>query len=174
MNFVWICYMYKLDKGYFRYILDGTKSKYLSTGITIVAAASGIVASFTPYFTIVPIGMCGLLLAALLYHVSRSESVTTPFSRDTRQWAGRTALNMVFTFFLIPLHWFMITANKPFADARMAIDAVLPVSAKNLTLWLTAIFLLWFWAHIRPEQQSEISIAAKLAHRDASRPRQSA
>jgi hypothetical protein len=171
-DLAWISYMYKLDKGYFRNIFHGFGLlRRASTAVTIIAAVLGIAASFTPVLTVVPITVCGLLLAALLFVVRAVEGSDSQFSKSNKEWAYRTTLNMLFVNILIPLHLFMVTDTAVYRSAREAMDATLHLSTKNLTFWLTAIFLLWFWMHVRPDQQSEVSIATRLASRGPSRGR---
>jgi hypothetical protein len=80
---------------------------------------------------------------------------------------------MLFMLFLILLHRFMIADGPVLAAVRDAIDAALHdylpnfVSAKNVAFWATGFVMIWFWLHIRPEQQNKISLATRLAEYDA-------
>jgi hypothetical protein len=174
----WVSFIYKLDRGYFHHVFVEHKLaerllRGASTSIAVIGSMLGILLSFVPALATVPITVGGIMMAALLIIIWMREDKQTLFAKRTFLWGLRIGLNMLFTGLLVLLLWFMVTPDQPYAEARAAMDHALPlapaITAKNLTFWITALFLFWFWVHVQPEQQSEVSIATQLASRDAVR-----
>lgn len=175
MDSAWVSFIYKLDRGYFQHVLHERRClAYFSRALPILGVFLGVATRFTPVFILVPLLVVGLIMAYLLIRVK------------IPHWGWRTFWNMIFAAFLIPIHWFMVTDVTVYKAARHAIDITLQyypstyltpitgiifdaLTVKNITFLLTGGSLLWFLIHIRPEQQSEVSHAARLAAYDAKR-----
>ena len=85
-------------------------------------------------------------------------------------WPGY--VDALTTLLMVYLHSFMVSGLKAYADARQAMESnwvFALASPPDSIFWGTAIFLIWFWAHIRPSQQSSISMAARLTQFDVTR-----
>lgn len=159
MDSAWVAFIYKLDRGYLQYALnDKPRRKFISKSMPVIGAALGIGTRFIPLLIIFPLISVGIILAILLI------SIRTP------KWGFRTAANMIVALPLFLLLSFMVTDVEVFVRARNAMDlSPIVFTAKNMTLWLIAISFLVFLWHIRPEQQRDVSYAARLAALDVSR-----
>jgi hypothetical protein len=79
---------------------------------------------------------------------------------------------MGLTAMLVSLHSFMVSTFPGYVDARRAMESNLfGGNPTIITFSLTSVFLCWFLALISPEQQSAISMAARLTLFDVTRNR---
>lgn len=90
-----------------------------------------------------------------------------------RSWALRTTMNMILTaVLLVSVNSFMVSTDPAYIAARQAMEPyLLGGNPTIITFWLTSVFLCWFLMHISPEQQSAISMAARLTQFDVTRKR---
>ena len=66
----------------------------------------------------------------------------------------------------------MVSKLDAYVQARHAMQAeIFGGNPTIITFWLTSVFLCWFLMHISPEQQSAISMAARLTQFDVTRNR---
>jgi hypothetical protein len=164
----WVTFICNVATGYFRHVFFDKKIPLgISMSLPIFGAISGIIVSFTPVLSTLPITVFGLAMAGLLMYICIAWGRNNLFAKLNGRQGFRIMLNMLFTILLIPLLWFMVTDRPVFAAARDAIGFDSPATAKNLTLWATVIFLLWFWFHIHTDQQGDVAIATRLAICDA-------
>lgn len=176
MHSVWLWYIYKLDRGYLRYVFsDSPWCRRFSAALVPAGSLLGICVGFAPNLCVVPITFIGLLMAILLLFAARQNGWTSPFGQANRDWGTRTIVNMILTTVLmVNLHSFMLSPLYAYVDAREAMESewifrILHLSPEDAVFWGTAIFLIWFWWHIRPVHQSAISMAARLTQFDVGR-----
>lgn len=174
MDCLWVSFIYKLDRGYFAYVLANRPSlRIVAECLPIIGIVLGIAMSFTPILTLVPLISVGILMALLLLLLGSHYDRDTIFSKANRAWGVRTLSNMLFCLLLILLHWFMVTNGPQYVAIRLTWDSALHrifpsfVTAPNLAFWFTGVFFVWFLFHIRPEQQNILSLATRLAEFDA-------
>lgn len=174
MHIAWLWYIYKLDRGYFRYVFfDRPVFKAMAAGLVPLGATFGMLVGFSPNLCVIPLTVVGLGMSFLLVVAAYQIGLTFPFGKMNRQWAVRTAMNMIFTaLLLVNLHSFMVSTHPAYSVARddMKSDIFLGLGDPAIIIfWMTSFFLCWFLMHISPEQQSAISMAARLTQFDVTR-----
>jgi hypothetical protein len=174
MHIAWLWYIYKLERGYFRYVFfDRPIFKAMAAGLIPLAAAFGMLVGFSPNLCVIPLTVVGLGMSILLGIVAYQVGVNSPFGKLNRQWALRTAMNMIFTaLLLVNLHSFMVSNLPAYSEARDSMKSDIFLGFGDpavIVFWMTSFFLCWFLMHISPEQQSAISMAARLTQFDVTR-----
>jgi hypothetical protein len=172
MHVAWLWYIYKLDRGYFQHVFfDKPVLRRMAAALIPLGAAFGILVGFSPNLSVIPLTVVGLGMSVLLEIAARQIGPTSPFASMNRSWAIRTAMNMALTaLLLVNLHSFMVSTLPAYVDARKIMQSDLFIANPTVvTFWLTSVFLCWFLAHISPEQQSAISMAARLTQFDVTR-----
>jgi hypothetical protein len=174
MHVAWLWYIYKLTQGYFQYVFVGKPVlKRMAVLLVPLGTTFGILVGFSPNLSVIPLTVVGLWMSLLLVIAAHHVGSTTPFGKMNCAWALRTSINMVLTaMLLVSLHSFMVSTQPAYVEARRAMESDLfGGSPTIITFWLTSVFLCWFLAHISPEQQSAISMAARLTQFDVTRNR---
>jgi len=173
MHVAWLWYIYKLSQGYFQYVfVDSPPLKRMSMVLVPLGTAFGILVGFAPNLSIIPLTVVGLWMSLLLAIVGHRAGAT-PFGNMNRAWALRTTMNMILTaLLLVSLHYFMVSTTPAYESARHEMQSqFFGGNPTIITFWLTSVFLCWFLMHISPEQQSAISMAARLTQFDVTRNR---
>lgn len=174
MHIAWLWYIYKLTQGYFQYVFVGKPMlKRMATLLVPLGTTFGILVGFSPNLSIIPLTVVGLWMSLLLAIVAYQVGTTNPFGRMNRSWALRTTMNMILTaVLLVSVNSFMVSTDPAYITARQAMEPyLLGGNPTIITFWLTSVFLCWFLMHISPEQQSAISMAARLTQFDVTRKR---
>jgi hypothetical protein len=172
MHAVWLWFLYKLNRGYFRYIFaDRPVYRAIAGALVPIGAFLGIAMSFAANLCVLPITFIGFGMTSVLFIASHLRESDSSFSRLNNHWAQRTFWNMLFASSLVLLHSFMLSDNDAYVEARKRMTDAVPfnLDVTTLTFWVTSFLFIWFWAHIRPYQQSELSMAARLAQYDTAR-----
>lgn len=187
----WISYMYYLYKGYFKYAMRASRAVHVAAmSLPVIGVTLGIEMSFSPQLYVFPITIVGLVMGFILMVFSFGFKKNILFGRLNWLWGKRTALNMFFVSLLYFLFKFMISSssgavgarneiNKNFSGANEALQLLInrspdwlrnympgELTIEFLTFLFSGCLLIWFWIHIRLEQQSEISMADRLATYD--------
>lgn len=173
MHIAWLWYIYKLTRGYFQYVFVGKPIlQAMATLLVPLGTTFGILVGFSPNLSIIPLTVVGLWMSLLLVIVGH-QAGATPFGKMNRSWALRTTMNMILTaLLLVSVNSFMVSTLPAYVAARGAMEPYLfGFNPTIVTFWLTSVFLCWFLTHISPEQQSAISMAARLTQFDVTRNR---
>ena len=173
MHIAWLWYIYKLSRGYFQYVFVGKPILQAMAALLVpLGTTFGILVGFSPNLSIIPLTVVGLWMSLLLVIVGH-QAGATPFGKMNRSWALRTTMNMILTaVLLVSVNSFMVSTLPDYVAARGAMEPYLfGFNPTIITFWLTSVFLCWFLMHISPEQQSAISMAARLTQFDVTRNR---
>lgn len=184
MNALWVSYIYKLDRGYLRYVLNSRQpAKFIARMLPVLGVALGFLMSFTPIFSMVPLETVGIVMASLLLYIGGTIAPDSIFAKTNWNWGVRTFLNMLFSTLFLLLHWFMVTEDPLCEAVRNSWDAWIQstvplaryvpdiMNVKSISFIATGGFFIWFLFHIRPEQQNKVSLATRLAEFDAAQRR---
>jgi hypothetical protein len=174
MHVAWLWYIYKLTQGYFQYVFVGKPMlRRMAVLLVPLGTTFGILVGFSPNLSVIPLTVVGLWMSLLLVIVAHRVGPITPFGKMNRSWALRTSINMVLTaLLLVSLNSFMVSTLPAYVDARREMESYLfGGNPTIITFWLMSVFLCWFLTHISPEQQSAISMAARLTQFDVTRNR---
>jgi hypothetical protein len=157
----WVSFIDRVYRGYLRNI----PIKWFAVTASLFAGAGvlmGVFVSFTPSLFFVPIAVVGLALGVLAVVATLQLSLKGETRRKSLAYGVRTAINMVMMIiafsFLLQFHLDLVLVQQ--------IAGPLGVSAEEFLLaliYVESAGLLWFWAHIRAEQNTPKIWSAYLA-----------
>jgi hypothetical protein len=179
MHVVWVRFIYYFDRGYFQYVFSRSRILRLATcALPVVGVFLGIILSLTPPLYLLPVTLIGMVMGLFLMYLGRSKFAFNQFARMNWIWGYKTVLNMLFASSVSVVLIFMLSPNPSYVAALTEINRHLKTipffpeqiaNARSLTFGVIGALLLWFWYHIREEQESDISMAARLAELDRAR-----
>jgi ABC-type transport system involved in cytochrome c biogenesis permease subunit len=170
-------FIYYIDRGFLRYTLRNPIAKFLSKMMPVLGAGQAILFCQSPELFLVPVVSVGALMAALLIWGAIDGSFVGRIAKESRQWGLRTLFNMVFAATLM-LVTALVLWQEPGARAfwnhvgsviSNSLAIHVPSTGSDLIvywMYFVNLVMIYFWWHIRPEQQSAIALAASLALHD--------
>lgn len=176
---VWLVFIYHIHRDYLRYVLRSNWLRMLSASMPAIGSILAILMSQTPELIVMPIAVVGVIMGILLIMGVVDGSFVGSEAELRGRWGIRTIANMLFTSCLSGLTWLFFWSNPKavqFWD-QLASWIGNHIGIAGLTrmpiayIWMFAVagVLIYFWVHIRPEQQSRVASAARLAAYDRSR-----
>lgn len=180
LHVVWVTYIYLVDRNYLQYVLRGQFARNISAAMPVMGAALGILCSSSPVLYLLPVCAIGLIFGSIMVLTAWSGQFAGRVKRENLLWGGRTFFNMAFTVVLMPLTalllWNSATSIGYWSSlidvVSKWISAAAYVTPTELRVgWFVfqGLLMVYFWWHIRPEQQIRISFAAHLALFDRTR-----
>lgn len=177
MHAIWMTFIYHLDRGFFRYTLRNPLARFLSKMMPVLGATQAIIFCHSPTLFLVPVVSVGLLMAILLIWGVIDGSFAGRIAKESSQWGVRTLFNMLFAATLMVVTA-LVLWPEPGAQAfwdhvattiSSALHTQMPSSGAQLIvgwMYFANFIMIYFWWHVRPEQQTPISLAAFLALHD--------
>lgn len=161
----WVSYIDRVNRAYLKWAAPNRFFRISGMFLSVVGTVLGIAVSFTPELFVIPIVTVGILYGLLLMALSRSYSLGGQIKSITLAWGYRSIINVLVVlglshFFLSPL--FAIESETGVVDP----DRISNILA--LIIFESAM-MVWFWQHIKAEQNSRKIWSANLALLDKGR-----
>lgn len=176
---VWLIFIYHIDRDQLRYVLKSRSLKVISALMPAIGAALAIVMSNSATLFILPIVSVGLIMGTLLLLGVLDGSFVGAEVADRARWGMRTLANMVITSCLIGItcliFWDTAVAHQFWDQVGQSVGRSISFGTVSVDavavswIYLVCFVMIYFWTHIRPEQQSRVSSAARLASYDRAR-----
>lgn len=177
---VWVTFAYHIDRDLFRRMLKSRIARTFSASMVVVGSILGIYLSHSIVLFAIPVCVSGTIMGILLIRGSFDGSFPDTTKTTNRRWGLFTCLNMLFTgiFLVVPAvalwkndqvekFWGLVAAEiAPLTRWVFVPDAA---DIQVALVWFIVLTLFYFWLQIRKPQQSDISIAARLAMHDRGR-----
>jgi GTPase SAR1 family protein len=183
MHSLWAIFVYCIDRNYFSQTLKNPVARGVSNWLPPMAVLMAIYVSQSPSLYLLPIVLAGLAMSLLLVWGIWDGSFVGHLAGDESVRAGRTFLNMSIVGILMlvngvilmddgisKMYWDHVgeliaqLVNEPFGS-KLGFSGTSVVSA---WLYIICAVQIYFYFHIRPEQQSRISVARLLSQFDYS------
>jgi hypothetical protein len=172
---VWVTYIYYVARNFLNLTIKEGLPRKIGEATPMIGAVLGIVFIQSPSLFLLPIITVGIIMGRLLYRGSGDGSYVGRSAVDCRLWAFRTTINMVIASTII-----IISVAVLHPESTAYLDHLAnPVSSslgnhviftgKNVAVawvYLINFAMIFFWWHVRPEQQTELSFASRLALKD--------
>lgn len=180
MHGAWLSYIYTIQRGYLLRCGLPSWLRALAISLPIVGGWGAILFSRAPILALVPVNVVGITLAVILMSGSMSGAYIGRAAAENFRWGMRTFFNMLFSASLMIItaaiffeakgygsFWAALSTGVFPVDERMY--SFSPNSIKTGWVIFMSTAMIYFWLHIKPEQQSDISLAARLAIFDRTR-----
>jgi DNA polymerase III delta prime subunit len=179
LHVVWLMFIYHVDRDYLRRVLTSGILRRVSACMPIIGAGLAIVLSQSPALFVIPIVSVGLMMGVLLAFGTADGSGGGRDANERRQWGVRTILNMLIvsslTVVTALVFWTDKEAQRFWNHVGSTIGGVAGMPGLDggdvayIWMYVVCLVMIYFWLHIRPEQQSRIAYAARLASYDRAR-----
>lgn len=146
VHFLWVSFMYKLDRGYFARVLSASdKTRAFSVLGAPLGALLGVLLMFAPSLFIVPIIAGGVFLATAysLHAISLPKSGLA--SKNARELAVKIWFNMAVSIGSTLICVTLLVTDLPHVDGYFKLMVI---------LFFTACFG-WYWYAMQPRQGSQ-------------------
>lgn len=166
---IWLSYIDRMNRSFIQIIGDPI-SRFIGGTLTTVGLVCGVFCAFLPQLFVMPLFFVGVLYGAALLRISQSPKFIGEIRRVVQGWGRRTILNMVVMMLLglVSASWF-IDLNTIRSAERFLLQN--DEQVYFLMIVIESLILLWFWQHIRPDQNSRRIWSANLALFDKGRMR---
>ena len=157
VHFLWVSFMYKLDRGYFARVLVSTDStRFFSVLGAPLGALLGVVLMFAPALFIVPIIAGGLFLA-VAYSL---HAVALPkfglASKNSRELAVKIWFNMAISIGSTLICFTLLVPDLPHVGGHF----------KLIVILFFAACYAWYWYAMQPRQGSQEGWSTLLIYYD--------
>jgi hypothetical protein len=179
LHIVWLIFIYHVHREYLRVVLRTPLLRRVSGAMPVIGAALAVLLSQSPSLFVIPIVCVGLMMGTLLLLGVADGSFVGADAPIRRNWGIRTLLNMIIT-----SGFSLVTALVLWRDTEatafwrhvaeglgraLALPSMSPATIATIWIYAASLIMIYFWLHIRPEQQSRVASAARLAAYDRAR-----
>jgi hypothetical protein len=164
---VWLSYIDRMHRSFIVFTGDPL-SQLIGRTLTTVGLVCGIFSAFLPQLFVMPLFFVGVLYGVALLRTSRGPRFVGEIRRVVQEWGRRTILNMAVMMLLgmASASWFVdVTSLLPSERNLFQSNAIVYF----LMILIESLILLWFWQHIRADQNSRRIWSANLALFDKGR-----
>jgi hypothetical protein len=162
-NVAWVSYIDRMNRSYVQNVTRGIPA-FLGNCLALLGTTLGIWMAFVPELFVVPTVTVGVVFAFILMTASRSRNFNGQIKEMTRAWGLRTFLNVSVVFLL---NWKFFAPNFDMSDHAMGILTNIPPGERVTYLLILviaeAVLMLWFWQHIKADQNTRKIWSANLS-----------
>jgi hypothetical protein len=173
----WLTFIYNMHRGYFRYVLRGKWLRGVSATMPVVGAILATMFSHSAVLSILPIAIVGSIMGIVLICGVLNGSFIGRMATPSLRWGVRTVANMLFAAALSGVSAVGFWSDPVAVDfrakvaevANSVLGAVHNFSGDQISviwMYLLDAVLVYFWWHIKPEQQSKMALSSNLAMND--------
>ena len=175
VHVLWVTFIYFVARNFLNLTMRRPFSRVVSESMAAIGAILGIVLSQSPSLFLVPIVTVGMIMGILLLVSSNDGTYVGGSADDSRRWGKRSVVNMLIATALVVVcvAIFHPLSTTYFDELAKAIShpfgTSLEIDGHAIVIgWIYAVSgtMIFFWWHVRPEQQTEISFASRLALND--------
>lgn len=157
----WVSYIDRVNRSFLRFT-SGWVLWFFSYCLAPIGIAFGVAVAYCPELFPIPIVFIGILYGIILISLSLTKQLGGQMRQITLHWGIRSIINVLVVF---ALGWWVIAPLFTLADPNDAAE----VSRILLLIVFESVLILWFWWHIRPDQNVSRIWAANLALFDKGR-----
>jgi hypothetical protein len=165
-HIAWVSYIDRMNRSYVQYI-SGALGRSVGNSFSWIGSSLGIMVAFHPQLFVIPIVTVGFIFGLQLVVVSSGGRLAGEIASVTRDWGYRSMGNVIVVLVVGLAAWPLLEPNSIRAGGLG--QYISQETFLLLTNTIGAALLLWFWQHIRGDQNNRRIWSANLALLDKGR-----